>query len=331
MEIDLPEYDLRKLATARDPLAVIEGFRVEIYLRLAAVLGVRMCPECPRCNDSGFGCQDRFGSNMRAMGGVMGGMDTLGGATEHQGNGTPHLHAEGHVVCAYQYDTMLEIAEKFRQEKITLSAWKKYNGWLHCEEVIDEEAHEAFQPRVDKEFSTRFSAREHDGMSTAPEYLVKDATFSYDSTVSTASSEQQKAELQQDGARWIQEYSSDAQYIFNRVQHHCHQKTSTGYVPFKACRVKGKAKAKARKSLVCKSGFPKKKLMVQTPLLVCRGLAKKYGLRVSGRRRCFRQHDREAAMPVAERYASCFRCFVSLQHSHVAELSGASDGRNSRR
>ena len=41
VNIDLPEYDLRRAATARDPHATVEGYRVEIYLRLAAILGVR--------------------------------------------------------------------------------------------------------------------------------------------------------------------------------------------------------------------------------------------------------------------------------------------------
>ena len=54
--IDFPEYDLRRAATARDPLAVVEGYKVEITLRLAAALGVRMCPRCPQCNDGRMGC-----------------------------------------------------------------------------------------------------------------------------------------------------------------------------------------------------------------------------------------------------------------------------------
>ena len=284
IELELPEYDIRKLATARDPLAVIEAYRVEVLLRLATLLGVRMCPQCPSCNQNGLGCQDRFGSNMRPMGGVMGGMNAFGGATEHQGNGTPHLHAEGHVVCAYQYDTMFEIAEKFRQQKITVDAWMNYNGWLHREAVFDEQAHENFKSRVDAEFFQRFSAAEHNDMSAVPEYLVQDAANKSTSTVSNVESEEQKAELHQDGVRFLKDYYSDAQFIFNRVQHHCHQKTANGYVPFKSCRVKGKGKVKASKSLICKAGFPMKKLIMSTPLLVCRGLAKKYGLRVTGRR-----------------------------------------------
>ena len=70
MHIDLPEYDIRCLATARDPLAVIEAHRLNVCFRLAWLLGLRMCPDCPRCNDCGWGCQDLFGCNMRPTGGV---------------------------------------------------------------------------------------------------------------------------------------------------------------------------------------------------------------------------------------------------------------------
>ena len=125
IDIELPEYDLRALATARDPHAVVEGYKVQIYLRLSTLMGVRMCPNCPACNAKGLGCQDRFGSNMRPMGGIAGGVPALGGGTEHQGNGTPHFHAEGHVVSAYQFGTMEEIAQKFHDTDITVEAWKK--------------------------------------------------------------------------------------------------------------------------------------------------------------------------------------------------------------
>ena len=70
--IELPEYDFRRVACARDPLAVFEAFRIQILLRLALVLGVRMCPQCPRCNNTAMGCQDKFGCNMRPLGGAFG-------------------------------------------------------------------------------------------------------------------------------------------------------------------------------------------------------------------------------------------------------------------
>ena len=117
--IDLPEYDLRRAYTAQDPHAVIEAYKVEIYLRLATLPGVRMCPQCPRCNESGFGCQDKFGCNMRPGGGVVGGSVALGGSTEHQGHGTPHLHVNIHVASAYQYCTLKEIADMLEKQAFT--------------------------------------------------------------------------------------------------------------------------------------------------------------------------------------------------------------------
>ena len=116
IEIDLPEFEARRLACARDPLAVVEAFRIQVFLRLAAVLGLRMCPQCPRCNASRMGCQDKFGSNMRPVGGVLGGITAIGGGVEHQGVGTPHFHFEAHVVCAYQYGTLEDIVDKIKKK-----------------------------------------------------------------------------------------------------------------------------------------------------------------------------------------------------------------------
>ncbi len=71
VSMELPEYDLRKAATARDPLAVVEGFKIHVYFRLAILLGLRMCPQCPRCNHEPHGgCTDKFGNNMRPGGGI---------------------------------------------------------------------------------------------------------------------------------------------------------------------------------------------------------------------------------------------------------------------
>eukprot|EP00973_Karenia_brevis_P092478 12412605-Karenia_brevis.AAC.1 len=66
----LPEYDLRRSCTAQDPHAVVEAYKID--LRLATLLGLRMCPNCRRCNNKGGGCSNIFGSNMRAGGGVLG-------------------------------------------------------------------------------------------------------------------------------------------------------------------------------------------------------------------------------------------------------------------
>ena len=47
VNIDIPGYDLRRLILARDPLAAVNAFMIQIRTILATVLGVRMCPLCP--------------------------------------------------------------------------------------------------------------------------------------------------------------------------------------------------------------------------------------------------------------------------------------------
>ena len=53
---------------------------------------------------------------MLPCGGVCGGVMALGGSNEHQGIGTPHLHADIHVVCVHQYRTLHEIADLIAKE-----------------------------------------------------------------------------------------------------------------------------------------------------------------------------------------------------------------------
>ena len=96
----LARYDIRRLAAARDPLAVIEAHRLNVCFRLAWLLGMRMCPRCPRCNEDGlWGCQDLFGSNMRPTGGILGGALAFEGGNENQASSTPHFHGQVHIVC----------------------------------------------------------------------------------------------------------------------------------------------------------------------------------------------------------------------------------------
>ena len=96
--IDFPEHDLRQAYTARDPYAVVDG--VQDRSTSAPLHAGR------------FGSQDKFGSKLRPGGGVLGGISAVGGGTEHQGNGTPHLHLEAHVASAYQFDTLDVVVSK---------------------------------------------------------------------------------------------------------------------------------------------------------------------------------------------------------------------------
>ena len=88
--VELPEYDLRRLMTARDPLCCVHAFIVLARLVFPSLHGFRMCPRCPHCSQTGvkskqtFPCMDQFGSNATPMGGGMGRGDGMIGAVEAQ-------------------------------------------------------------------------------------------------------------------------------------------------------------------------------------------------------------------------------------------------------
>ena len=177
IELPIPDYDERLTATSRDPSGDCRGVSRRGHTAAGFHPGCAYVPKLSaRCNDSEFGCQDLFGTNMRPVGGVLGGMSAFGGGTEHQGHGTPHLHAEGHAVCVHQYGTLQEVAEKISHGFLNVKNFTTYNDWLHHTDVFDEEQHSEFRERVDEEFDKRFAGRQHDAMCTTPAYLADDAS-----------------------------------------------------------------------------------------------------------------------------------------------------------
>ena len=70
--VDLPEYDLRRRITSRDPLCCVHAFQVMTRIVLPSLYGFRMCPDCPHCATGSDPCMDSFGSSATPMGGVAG-------------------------------------------------------------------------------------------------------------------------------------------------------------------------------------------------------------------------------------------------------------------
>ena len=226
MDLPFPDYEQRRIMTARDPLAVIDAYTVEVRVRLACALGLRMCPICPRCNETEHPCQDKFGSNMTPLGGILGGCTALGAATEHQGVGTPHLHGNIHLACIYQYHTLQEIADRIVEKAFDPDLVKSFQAWMHKEDPPEPMQHEAFTERVEQEWQQRFAGQEHDGMCSTPAYMADD-----EQATMWAASGPSSQEALADGARFRRAYMEDAQFMFSRVQHHVHKKTKKGYFP----------------------------------------------------------------------------------------------------
>ena len=86
---------------------------------------------------------------------------------------------------------------------------------------------------------------------------------------------------QADGENFKQKYFKDAQQVLSRTNHHIHPMSSKGRQPLAACKPKGKRGL----CNTCKGGYPKEKQINKHRVkVVCPGVAKKYDLRVSGRR-----------------------------------------------
>ena len=125
--IELPEYDIRRLISSRDPLAAVYTFNAICQVLIPTMFGFRMCPRCPQCSCSSTPCMDVFGSNATASGGFAGRADAAVGAKEHQSKeGVMHTHFFVFLQWASQHHTLHEIAEMLESRKLSIDAIKHF-------------------------------------------------------------------------------------------------------------------------------------------------------------------------------------------------------------
>ena len=126
-EIDIPDYDLRRVMGSQDPLGCLYSFFVQSTVILPNLYGFRMCPECPHCCESDKPCMDVYGSNATPLAGSAGRSDAMVGAVEAQkAEGVLHLHLFLFLQMAMQLKTLKEIADMFRRGFLHVSDWKTY-------------------------------------------------------------------------------------------------------------------------------------------------------------------------------------------------------------
>ena len=150
-EFDLPDYDLRRLITARDPLSCVCAFDVISRVVLPSMFGFRMCPQRPHCALSKNPCMDRFGSNATPMGGFAGRPDAMVGAKEAQkAEGCLHLHFFVFMQMASQFCTLHAIAEMLRKRALSVEALKTYVSHVRCAAYPDPAKFEAERSAVEE-------------------------------------------------------------------------------------------------------------------------------------------------------------------------------------
>jgi hypothetical protein len=111
---------------------------------------------------------------MRPMGGIVGGCPSYGGATEHQQESTPHLHGQVHVACAYQYNTLKEIADMIKSKELHPEAVKSFQQHLHREDPPSVPLYEKEKDALELAWYDRFRGQEHNGMATTPYILERE-------------------------------------------------------------------------------------------------------------------------------------------------------------
>ncbi len=97
--------------------------------------------------------------------------NNVGGATEYQGDGTPHFHGFLDLIHAYKDRTLQEIADMIRSKCMHVREVKAYVQHICREEHYDHEQHQRKVSEYEEAWKHNYSGREHIGLSVRPRCL----------------------------------------------------------------------------------------------------------------------------------------------------------------
>ena len=268
--VDFPEYDMRKCIGAKDPLACMLAFWVNVRVIFANLYGLRICPRCPDCVESDCPCMDRFGSNASVMGGSLGRLDAGIGAVEAQKKeGVLHLHMYVFAQMVNQFNTLADIAVLLREGLLSVDAIKRYVSFSRSAAYPDLAKFEAERSSIE----AAWPAYVNDiSLSRAPLWAFQQ------SGIPALPAEFNSKSWLEDGSQWNANYYTRLQHSMSRMNYHIHPmvNTETGErKPLTSCNPKGRPKE-------CKGGFPLDNEVCEEALLVCECLADKMQLQTTG-------------------------------------------------
>ena len=105
-----------------------------------------------------------LGTNTLPMGGIAGLAATFGGATGFQKKTTPHFHGHVHLIDAYQYQTLADIAEAIEKAWLDPTTVTRFSEWIHVEVPPNVEQYEKDSDTVRAAWSQRYEDGTHDAM-----------------------------------------------------------------------------------------------------------------------------------------------------------------------
>ncbi len=272
LRAQLPSYDERRTILARDPLAAADGFRVLCEVAMESLFGVHVCPRCPDCNVNGsiHPCQDSYGSSATHEGGIFGRVDALVGSIECQKAGSLHLHAHIFVQCLHQHTPMRELLQRIRDKPLgVVSGYLAYQAHV-CKQTY--EAPDGWEEGRRQDTETEWPEYKHTPLLLSRAQYLKSRAWQACTSV---------AALLADGAAWIADHAKRVQLIQEHRQHHVHlpdpKDPKQKRKPLTSCRRRDKPNE-------CKSSYPQDKQLVDSAVVVCPELARKFGMPSKGKR-----------------------------------------------
>ena len=260
----LPEHDDRRAIIARDGLASVDGFRITILLVCEYIFGMRVCWKCPDCNHTTTDrrsmmtnkpCQDLFGSNAYAEGGVFGIAEGIYISIEAQKSaGSLHAHGQLHIACMHQHTPLTDIISRVVQKPEVVSQYLRFKSHV-CREVYE---------NVDDWTGRLRKQTEEDWPEYAKDWLLVSRLAYLRSNIAPEA--------------YLHKYLAEhVERVAQLKQHHVHAVNPKGErVPLSHCR-------RAENPKECKSEFPRDWL-VDRPVVLCPGLMRRWGMPLGGRR-----------------------------------------------
>ena len=254
----LPNYDLRRAILSRDPLACCEGFHTLVLLTLRHLFGVRFCQKCSGCATSACPCTDAFGSNATATGGVLGRVDAVYGSIECQKAGSLHAHFQVFLQCKHQFTPLSDIAKLCKEEmKRLITRYSAYTQHVRRMTYVD---------------PTMWEEQDRHTVENAwPEFRDETLTLSRPSY---------QHDCDMEPVAWKRRYiEEDVEALQKRKQHHVHIPIEPGgpRMPLAHCR-------DPQDPTRCKAGLPHDLQLTDQTVIICRGLAERMQMPITGKR-----------------------------------------------
>ena len=270
-----PSSEERQRITIQDPLCSALGFRMLIMILLRAVIGVRVCPDCPHCNDGDLPCCSGFGSVAEPEGGALGLVEAYCGSIESQVHQALHGHFLMYVPCMFQHRSLDEITAMLRSS-VARVAEADVNG-LHTVGDADVDRDTNLFQDFNSWTSYVRNGRMHDvvGFNDRIDYVESQhPLFAFDGHPLVL----RQVGADATGDTWRNMLAEAGQHSQEMFQYHLHPKMGDVRVPLRGCTLK--------RGHGCKYGFPWNHYehVKDTCATVCEGVAKLFDVNVTGRR-----------------------------------------------